>query len=193
MSSCVREIDQLREDALRAVVDAVRGPRIDHAAERLTRLHAQRRGDVNVPARIDRAVHFERPGREVEPPIRRVDQFVRGFGPPARCGSLPKYPVSLSRFDPDRTGGSERPPTGLPTGCGVSMVWNSLNPGRFVRVLTTGAARAAALRLNPGMFGPSSPLPNTPSGPGSRIVVGTSYAENGRFALTFTFRLSMRR
>ena len=43
-------VDRLREDALRAVVDAVGRARIDHASIRLTRLHAQRRRDVNVPA-----------------------------------------------------------------------------------------------------------------------------------------------
>ena len=86
---------------------------------------------------------------------------------------LPKYVVSLSRFsriEPEAA--SDQRPVCRRV-AEYSIVWNSLKPGRFVRVLTTGDASAAALRLNPGMFGPSSPLPSTPSSPGSRIVVGT--------------------
>ncbi len=41
--------DRLGEDALRAVVDAVGGAGVDHAAERLTRLHAQRRRHDECP------------------------------------------------------------------------------------------------------------------------------------------------
>src|ERR1051325_10742139 len=52
-------------------------------------------------------------------------------------------------------------------------------PGTLVTRLTVGSPTYAAARLNAEIDAPSSLLPTTPSGPGSRTVTGTLNAAAG--------------
>src|SRR5688572_18309849 len=69
-----------------------------------------------------------------------------------------------------------------------SIVSNSPWPSTFVTRLTVGSPTRDEVRLNAWIGAPSSVLPTTPSGPGSRTVVSTLKASYGWFVLMVPVR-----